>query len=224
MASPFQPLWSVWHQGIRFSRWEEKHVFQVLNKQRLLKYWAVKDGWEALGTSVGAQPIYRRLWAFKWATNTFSHAGNMKKWKFSASDSCPGCGQPEQRFHILGCPHLDAPKIWDRFLTSIDSFHASFQTLPILATVISTLLNTWLDQVTKSIRPVQRHHSTIKDRSWPDVQWAMVIHLDRMTRRSIESRRSGQRWLNAILKNFFGRYRGTCGYTAVKSTTNPTPS
>jgi hypothetical protein len=156
-----------------------------------------------------AEPTVRR-WVTKHTSGFCGVNLWMHRWKWRESAQCPRCEEPiEDANHVWLCQGADSPARWTIALASLRAHMALSRTDPLLTNIIISRLTSWQTgtppETFPALPPLYQttllHQDTqgwnnffmgLPSTGWVDIQQQ---HFHRTA-----SRKSGRRWLTAIIK------------------------
>lgn len=130
-------------------------LYSALAHPKAVSYWTTKRritasdvpriDWSLIRSYMSELFPARRRWLVKhWSANC-GIGKTMVKWGYWQDDKCPRCLAPEDRDHVLRCPHPAARGTWACKLSDLHSLLVSSHTHPLLTTLFLQRLSDWHD-------------------------------------------------------------------------------
>jgi hypothetical protein len=211
--------WSLWFREEKLSRKFSKSPYDLVHVKEARLYWESRNippttfdsvHWEAVGQALQNSPRSKRIFITKHTVGMCGVGKFMHRWKERNNPNCPRCGLFEDAPHVWVCKGEDSNAVWDSFLHSLSQWLEEAQTDPDLTSTVLDYLNSWRDgngtsvAHSAAIQDLLDHQSKLGDHrlleGWAVQDWAI---LQQEYYASIRSRKTGKRWLIALIRKFW---------------------
>lgn len=212
--------WSAWIGDKKVSKDLRSTIIDHIHGTAIKAYWAHRErfgetkadaiDWTATADVMNALPRPRRIWVAKHVSGFCGTGKMMQRWKKRPSAACPRCGtECEDATHVWRCPEKEATAVWKTGLGRVDTWMRKEKTQPDIRRTIISRLEAWRTQQhannAGSTYPGVPTATAEQDKAgWqsffegcPVRGWAEAQHTYFVW---IGSRRSGRRWLAALLQ------------------------
>ena len=215
----FGEPWALWIGKRKISNNISEEIVNHVAGEQAMEYWSRKNrfqggspddiDWDIVQATMKAQSRNRRHWVVKHATGFCGVNKMMHRWKLRDSNKCPRCEEVETTEHVLKCTGEGANVVWDKSVMELRKWLRDQGTLPNFTDLICDRLSSWRYGTTYSVIPsncpgLKRTVEQQEKLGWrcflegfPAKGWAEIqeAYYGRKG-----SRRSGKRWLVAVLK------------------------
>jgi hypothetical protein len=211
--------WSIWYKDKKISNNIHSTVYNIVHSPTAYTYWSQKKRisnatiqsvhWDALGQAAKEITLARHTFVIKASVGMCGVGKFLKRWKQSSSSACPRCLAPvEDINHVWKCQHPDVKALWTTTLIKLSSWLEDQYTDPALKDGFLLYLDSWRSDLPLPPAPLEftglfQSQTAIGwnllegwlSASWADIQQEYLS--------SIRSRRSGRRWLIALIKKLW---------------------
>ena len=223
MQPPIIPIhdegWSIWNGNSKIASPTTSTLYGLIQDPITQDRWVRHNrfpqhtlqniDWTICEANMKALGFGRRRWVSKHASEQCGVGSTMVEWKFWKNSNCPRCNQPnEDTTHVLRCNGQEAKAKWDDNIKELDEKMTELDTQPELQAALLLRLTQW------------RQNIPLTDVNWPPevtnaihaqdaIGWKPFIegvpssHWQQVQQQhydSIDSTKTGRRWLIAILK------------------------
>jgi hypothetical protein len=212
--------WQLWVQGIKIRTNIQGSIYSAVHDTESLQYRAAKRDmdpaglqevdWPTIGQALKSIPRNRRVFISKHVSGMCGVGKFMKRWEGWDTDLCPRCGMVEDAAHMWQCKGPGTEDVWNKALTELEALLPKLDTDPNIKFLILSHLRGWRSGegfVYNTPRCfqilLQEQHLVGWGRffeGWAVKSWAI---LQQQYYGVIHSRRTGQRWLVAILQKLW---------------------
>jgi hypothetical protein len=187
----------------------------------ILDYWKKKEkignnqdiGWESFASAMQELPNKKRRWIVKQTSGRCAVGVEMKRRRQWPHSKCPRCDEPnETSTHVLQCTGSGADGIWQKAIEELRLWLAHQRTNNALADTICASLTSWRDgniihNPQSNLLDLRKALEAQNDIGWDaalEGRWSMLwIDIQQRHFTQIKKRRSGKRWLTAIIKRMW---------------------
>jgi hypothetical protein len=215
----FGEPWALWIGKRKVSNNVHEAVTNHVSGTKAMEYWKEKGrfksgkpediDWDIVQATMKAQSRNRRHWVVKHATGFCGVNKMMLRWKQRVTDECPRCSEVETTEHVWKCTGEGANAVWDKSIEELRKWLKAQGTLPNFNDLICDRLSAWRYSIPYTVEPsncpgLKRTVEQQEKLGWrcllegfPVKGWAEIqeAYYGRKG-----SRRSGKRWLVAVLK------------------------
>ena len=208
--------WQVFVHGGKVVSCMTQSIQELLAIKRAEAYWEKKHGlrqaqnidWSGIA-SVTRTAYKKRRWISKHACG-FCAVGKMAvRMKLRESDACPRCGEPETAEHVWICMG-DTNELWGKAMEDLQFHLQAMETDPEITQAILRGLNNWRSGEANNRAENGRATNAIKvqtELGWKPFFEGRVVKewrsLQQQYLTKISSRRSGKRWLVALIEKMW---------------------